>query len=86
MGDWYLLGVLLDIPAHKLDDIKAEYPRQAGRCTEMLSWYRWLKNDVNASWIKLLKALEDMKEYGVVADKIRQQYTRPAGGTYMYVS
>ena len=56
---WKRIGILLDLPSKQMIDIEAEYPTNPKRCcNEMLEM--WLDIDTNASWGKLLKAIESL--------------------------
>ena len=70
--DWYTLGIQLDVPDSKLDQIEQDYTTVRRRRTEMIKW--WLKNSCSASWEQLATALEKMREHGVLVAKIRETY------------
>lgn len=69
---WKLLGLNLDVPGHKLEEIQQSYPRDIPQCRyELVS--HWLNNDLEASWKKLADAL-DQVEHHSLANRIRRQY------------
>ena len=54
---WKVIGTLLGITSEKVDIIEHDNRHKAeGCCNEMLRW--WLRIDLNASWEKLLTAIE----------------------------
>ena len=66
--NWYNLGVQLLNTEH-LDGIKWDYPANTSKCcTKMFE--DWLKVDIEASWNKLIAALEETDQY-VLAESIR---------------
>ena len=68
-SNWHSLGLqLLDI--NQLDIIQKNYPTDTERCcTEMLKY--WLNVDTEASWDKLINALEQIGQNSL-AQKIKQ--------------
>ena len=75
---WYPLGVALGIPAYKLDAIEQNQRGDVGRC-KMGMLDVWLRSDLEASWEKLARALED--DYVAVAARIRKKYLGSSQGT-----
>ena len=72
VGKWYLLGIQLEVPDTKLDELEKNYPNDSDRCrTGAVKW--WLRNHPKASWTVLVEALEAMKEFGV-AKAIKMKY------------
>ena len=69
---WYNLGVQLLNPeqAKKLDIIQADHPGDSETCCTAMFKY-WLQVDTNASWDKLITALQKA-DYVVLANKIRR--------------
>ena len=69
--NWYDLGVQLlnTEQARKLRTIEINHPGNAEKCCVELFNY-WLQVDTNASWDKLITALQQI-DYGVLADRIR---------------
>lgn len=71
---WKELGIQLLNEEHikQLDVIETDYPAGSGesekRCLELFKY--WLQVDTNASWNKLIAALENI-HHDVLADKIR---------------
>ena len=69
---WYDLGVelLSSEQSVKLNIIKEDHPADTSkRCTELFNY--WLDVDTDASWNKLIAALEHIGE-GVLAENIRR--------------
>ena len=71
--DWHKLGVMLEIEKSTLDSIKIDYAPwgTARQRDELVSV--WLRSDTQASWIKLCRALEDMRERQL-AEQIKSKY------------
>ena len=69
--NWYDLGVQLlnTEQAKKLKTIKVDHPGDSEKCCTELFAY-WLQVDTNASWDKLIIALQQI-DYVVLADRIR---------------
>ena len=56
-ADWKVIGTLLDLPSGELKTIEADHPNSVKRCcNEMLD--KWLRIDAEASWGKLLEAVQ----------------------------
>ena len=53
-----------------LKNIAENKPDVQRRCTELFN--HWLDVDVNASWNKLIKALEEINQNSLAAEKIRR--------------
>jgi len=72
---WHDLGLALGIIEWKLKEIKANSPNDVGECCrEMFSY--WLQRDVDASWKKLIAALESPGvEHNSLAESIRCKLT-----------
>ena len=71
--DWYMLGVHLDIPHHKLDEIEKNYTKDNGRC-KLEIFKIWLSADEHPTWKKIVQALKRMGENSV-ANRIQEKYT-----------
>ena len=66
--DWYTLGVQLEVPDHRLDEIEHNHPRNASRCkVEVLRC--WRASCQQPSWQSLATALRSMDENSI-ADSI----------------
>ncbi len=72
VSEWEQLGSLLDIKKYKLNDIRESRHGVAANCKMDLFDY-WLRSDIQASWNKLVEALETM-DYSSLAHKIRVQH------------
>ena len=69
---WFDLGVQLlsAEQSEELDTIRQDYPADTNMCcTEMFK--HWLNVDTEASWNKLIAALEQI-DYNALAEKIRR--------------
>ena len=53
---WKEIGIELTLSYATLEIIEANHPKVQQRCTDMLA--TWLQKDVNATWQKLLKAID----------------------------
>lgn len=77
LSGWYMLGVYLDIPKHRLDHIQASYgsaPDGLERCKiEMITF--WMENSTSlpCSWSRLAAALYDMGKK-CIARRIADMY------------
>ena len=71
VSEWHSLGIQLDILPHKLKELE-EYPPHQRKC-HMIE--KWLENDPNQSWEKLLKGLKNIG-HNHVAQQIRLQYQK----------
>ena len=69
--DWYTLGIQLDIKPCTLKDIQSNGLSQDNRRQEMFDV--WLQSDPNASWEKLIHALDNMK-YCCLAVSVKTNY------------
>ena len=69
---WRHLGIRLLEEKHtdKLDVIKKNYPNEVEECCDGMFQY-WLKVDTEATWNKLIAALEDIDQNATAA-KIRE--------------
>ena len=73
---WNYLGtkLLQEKYITKLEVIKADHPNNAEKCcTEMFTY--WLKVDIEASWNKLIDALEE-NEQNALAVEIKQDLVK----------
>lgn len=70
--NWYQLGVNLELKTFKLTEIRHNRGLNLVSCRIALIDL-WLRCDVNASWEKLVRALEEMEE-DVVVNKIQKMF------------
>ena len=69
---WYQLGVQLDIPISKLNEIRCNNPGDVYQC-KLLMLQEWQRRPtLKPSWCTLVDALCKMEE-NVIADRIAQQ-------------
>lgn len=71
ISEWQELGLHLGLDPPTLDRIAFQYTVPKLQLQMMIT--RWLESDVNASWLKLARALENMKK-NVVASEIRRKF------------
>ena len=69
--DWYTLGIQLDIEPCRLKDIQSSNLSQDNHRQEMFEV--WLQSDPNASWEKLIRALDNMK-YHRLSESVKTNY------------
>ena len=69
--NWYTLGLQLDIPTHKLQNIQHDHRTLENSKHEMLHF--WVHSDPEASWGKLATAVEKM-EFRRISKRIRDDY------------
>lgn len=69
--DWYSLGIQLDIKPYTLKGIQSNCVSQDNCRQEMFTI--WLRIDPNASWEKLIDALEKMS-YHCLAQSVKKTY------------
>ena len=71
---WYQLGVQLDVPISKLNEIRCNNSSNVLRCKQLMleEWQR--QPTLKPSWCTLVDALSKMEE-NVIADKIAQQFS-----------
>ena len=71
---WYELGMQLDVPLNKLDEIRCNHSSDVYQCKLLMlqEWQRQLT--LKPSWCTLVDALRKMEE-NVIADKIAQQFS-----------
>ena len=71
---WYELGVELDVPLNKLDEIRCNNSSDVYQC-KLLMLQEWQKQlTLKHSWCTLVDALRKMEE-NVIAEKIAQQFS-----------
>ena len=58
---WREIGLELNLTSAELDNIQVDYPRVKERCRTMLKV--WLQRDAEASWGKLLIAMQNADIY-----------------------
>ena len=71
--DWHTLGTNLGLPVHSLGAIRIDYSVNGTDRQRQEMINKWLAFDTGASWSKLARALEEMKE-NKVAKNIRDTY------------
>ena len=71
---WYELGVQLDVPISKLNEIRCNNSSDVYQC-KLLMLQEWQRRPtLKPSWCTLVDALCKMKE-NVIAEKIAQQFS-----------
>ena len=75
VSDWLQLGLKLGVPHDELNVIQRNYPFEGCSRWKLEVLKLWLQIKPNASWISLVKALQQMGER-TLAKRIRQKYTR----------
>ena len=71
---WYELGVQLDLPLNKLNEIRCNNPGDVYQC-KLLILQEWQRRPtLKPSWCMLVDTLRKMEET-VVAEKIAQQFS-----------
>ena len=71
---WYELGVQLDVPTSKLNEIRCNNPGDVYQC-KLLMLQEWQRRPtLKPSWCTLVDALCKMEE-NVIAEKIAQQFS-----------
>jgi len=71
---WYKLGVQLDVPISKLNEIRCNNSSDVYQC-KLLMLQEWQRRPtLKPSWCTLVDALCNMKE-NAIAEKIAQQYS-----------
>ena len=71
---WYELGVELDVPLNKLDEIRCNNSSDVYQC-KLLMLQEWQRRPtLKPSWCMLVDALRKMEE-NVIAEKIAQQFS-----------
>ena len=71
---WYELGMQLDVPLNKLDEIRCNHSSDVYQC-KLLMLQEWQRRPtLNPSWFTLVDALRKMKE-NVIANKIAEQFS-----------
>ena len=70
--DWFSLGLNLGMNDYELQVIRDNYPRDNKSCKRMM-FSKWLQQDLEATYKKLIFALEEMCEFRV-ASELRRQY------------
>ena len=69
--DWHMLGLYLEIPPHELKIIRQQFFSEGvERCKAEL-FDLWLRRNSNASWEKVVSALEQAEET-VLANAVRK--------------
>ena len=72
--DWHELGIYLEVPKHKLNNIGRENPTEARKLSEVLQY--WLNNG-EASWEMIIEALEKIGDHANIIETIQLKY--PSG-------
>ena len=71
---WYELGVELDVPLNKLNEIRCNNPGDVYQC-KLLMLQEWQRRPtLKPSWCTLVDALRKMEE-NVIANKIAQNFS-----------
>ena len=71
---WYELGVELDVPLNKLDEIRCNNSSDVYQC-KLLMLQEWQRQPtLKHSWCTLVDTLRKMEE-NVIAEKIAQQFS-----------
>ena len=73
---WNLLALYLEIESDIIEKIKAECPLDVDSAKQQL-FTHWIDNDLEASWDKLIKALESMAKKVLaktIFDKIKGEW------------
>ena len=71
---WYELGLQLDVPISKLNEIRCNNTSDVYQC-KLLMLQEWqTRPSLKPSWCTLVDALRNMKE-NVVADRILRQFS-----------
>ena len=69
---WYTLGVQLDIKSHNLRSIESHGTFSVDKCRHEM-FDVWIQSDPNASWEKLVEALNTM-DYHCLAQSVQTKY------------
>ena len=74
--DWYMFGVALAIPVSQLNAIQSSNPQHGVErwLVNMLDY--WLKSNTDASWKKIVQALQDTEQHALAA-RVKQKYLSP---------
>lgn len=75
VSDWLQLGLKLGVPDYKLEEIQRNHPFEGCSRWKLEVLKLWLQIKPNASWINLVRVLQQMGER-TLAKRIRQKYTR----------
>ena len=71
---WYELGVQLDVPINKLNEIKCNNPGAVYQC-KLLMLQEWQRRPtLKPCWCTLVDALHKMEE-NVIANKVAQHFS-----------
>ena len=76
LDDWYVFGVVLDIPVKKLRTIKSSNPHGGVEVWLIDMFQYWLNNNVDASWVEIVRALEQTDQI-VLAASLKRKYLLP---------
>ena len=69
LSDWRKLGIYLNIPAHTLETIDENNPRNAGRCRDVMV-EKWLLANPSATWKDVMEAVGKLPDV-VIAQTIK---------------
>jgi len=61
---WEDIGIFLNIKLGELETIKVNHPGDTSACCKDL-WKKWLRIDTDATWEKLLKAIDSAVSSGL---------------------
>jgi len=59
LNTWYNLGVLLDVPVQKLEDIRSSEQDDIDLCCVKM-FIQWLENGTDTTWNTLLRAVDSV--------------------------
>ena len=76
LDDWYVFGVVLNIPVKKLRMIKSSNPHGGVEVWLIDMFQYWLNNNVDASWVEIVRALEQTDQI-VLAASLKRKYLLP---------
>ena len=81
VDDWYVLGVYLDLEGAKLQEIEITYHVYGVVRMKIEMFKVWLKSCPDASWHKLVSALNEIGERRV-AEEVESNYCKQLPGIY----
>lgn len=74
IADPYLLGIYLDIEQHKLEIFVRDCPQNTEKQKMRVIKYWLHRNKTECSWEVLANAVENMRGYGVVVERLRAKH------------
>ena len=81
MTNWYVFGASLGIPISKLEAIKKECSDVEEQKIKMFQF--WLWNNLDASWKKMIQALEQNGYFILAAELSKRYLIVEAGSTLL---